>query len=88
MSGKSMWLSEYRWRKLPRGLRNRLLSMLPKSSMVGSYVCNIQSALNAQGWPEVGHDLQAELEAQVEETRTGEYINTSWRNAARDWPNE
>lgn len=87
MSAKSMYLSEYRWRKLPGGLRNRLLSVLTKKRMVGEYVCNIQSALNAQGWPEVGRDLQAELETQVEEARTGEYVDTANRKAAREWPN-
>lgn len=86
MSAKSMYLSEYRWRRMPGSLRNLLLSIMPKSHMVGEYVCNVQSRLRDRGCPEAAADLAEEMEAQVADAR-GEYVDTANRKAARDWPN-
>jgi hypothetical protein len=81
MSAKAVCVTEYRWGKMPRGLRQALLSILRRERIVNRCVCNVQSSLRAVGVPELADDLEEEIEAQITEA------DTSWRKAQRDWPN-
>ncbi len=87
MSAKSMFVTEYRWRKMPGSLRNLLMSILSKAEIVGRYACNVADDLRARGCPEAADDLLEELGAQATEAATGEYVDTANRKAARNWPN-
>ena len=85
MSEKTVYLSERRWRSIPGGLRHAILSVFPRRNVIGQYVCNVQSSLRAIGVPELADDLGEEIALQIAEAR-GETGHTTWRKAARDWP--
>lgn len=85
MSERTAYLSEYRWRRIPGGLRWAILQVFPRKSVVGEYLCNVQGALRAWGHPELAHDLGEEIALQLAEAR-GETGDTSWRKEARDLP--
>jgi hypothetical protein len=67
MSAKTVWISEYRWRQLPRDLRRRVLEAMdrPKSGVVPEYAGNIESALHARGEHGLAFELLDAIEVEI-----------------------
>jgi hypothetical protein len=67
MSAKSSYISEACWKRMPTGLKMRLLAQCNKAQIVGRFACNVHSDLAARGEHLLGRELLAEIDAQIAE---------------------